>query len=319
MPFRLRTCIKTVGPARLDLTLLFFSRSVRADELLLSSVKFGTLSQSPAQVLANLTTALPAVIAAVHGGWDNVQSLGIKSSKSASLPIWSCRLGNDEGSRWHGLTLESLTLGAEDGGDSEDATEQTSAETLPTTKPAKAIEQPPVQGTRHKRVAEVSEPPSQKKLKKVPSEPTTMGPLTTPKLRKGSKVRMRIGVNSCYLTNQNQDEPPYKPNRCQEVFSLAGKGYVNDGRVETETTIGRKEKREVSEGACRNGKGEKNVQNSVSTMRYCTCIALSRPCSYFEYCTVVMFEGGVAMGVLARSLWKLCAKGDSWNAAYVRS
>jgi len=150
--------------------------------LLLSSVKFGTLSQSPAQVLANLTTALPAVIAAVHGGWDNVQSLGIKSSKSASLPIWSCKLGNDEGSRWHGLTLE-----AEDGEDSEDA-ELKSAETLPTTKPAKAIEQPLVQGTRHKRVAAVSEPPSQKKLKKVPSEPTTMGPLTTPKLRKGSKT-----------------------------------------------------------------------------------------------------------------------------------
>jgi ribosome biogenesis protein UTP30 len=71
-----------------------------------SSVKFGTLSQSPAQVLANLETALPAIIAAVRGGWDNVQSLNIKSTKSLSLPIWSCKLGSGEGARWHGLTLE---------------------------------------------------------------------------------------------------------------------------------------------------------------------------------------------------------------------
>jgi len=71
-----------------------------------TSVKFGTLSQTPAQVLANLETALPAIIAAVRGGWDNVQSLNIKSTKSTSLPIWSCRLGTGEGARWHGFTLE---------------------------------------------------------------------------------------------------------------------------------------------------------------------------------------------------------------------
>jgi ribosome biogenesis protein UTP30 len=69
-------------------------------------VKFGTLSQTPAQVLANLETALPAIIAAVRGGWDNVQNLNIKSTKSTSLPIWSCRLGTGEGARWHGFTLE---------------------------------------------------------------------------------------------------------------------------------------------------------------------------------------------------------------------
>ena len=165
-------------------SLLLLSESIRADEFVLSSVKFGTLSQSPAQVLANLETALPAVIAAVHGGWDNVQSLSIKTSKSTSLPIWSCKLGNDEGSRWHGLTLED-----EEGEDSED-NELTAEETPRTTKPAKATELPPVQGKKPKRAAEVSEPPTQKKPKKSPSEPTTMEPLTTPKSRKGSKVRM---------------------------------------------------------------------------------------------------------------------------------
>jgi ribosome biogenesis protein UTP30 len=35
-----------------------------------------------------------------------VQSLNIKSTKSLSLPIWSCKLGTGEGARWHGLTLE---------------------------------------------------------------------------------------------------------------------------------------------------------------------------------------------------------------------
>jgi len=35
-----------------------------------------------------------------------VQSLNIKSTKSLSLPIWSCKLGTGEGTRWHGLTLE---------------------------------------------------------------------------------------------------------------------------------------------------------------------------------------------------------------------
>jgi ribosome biogenesis protein UTP30 len=157
-----------------------------------TSVKFGTLSQSPDQVLANLKTALPAVIAVVQGGWDNVQSLGIKTSKSASLPIWSCKLGNDEGSRWHGLTLE-----AEEGEDGSEDDELTTAETPRTTKPARATERPPVQGEKQKRAAEVSEPPTQKKLKKSPSEPpTTLGPLTTPKLRKGSKAIPLTGLTS---------------------------------------------------------------------------------------------------------------------------
>ena len=35
-----------------------------------------------------------------------MQSLSIKSSKSASLPIWSCKLGSEEGGRWHSLALE---------------------------------------------------------------------------------------------------------------------------------------------------------------------------------------------------------------------
>ena len=112
-----------------------------------------------------------------------MQSLGIKTSKSASLPIWSCKLGNDEGSRWYGLTLEA---GEGDEGSEDD--ELTAAETSRTTKLSRATERPAVQGEKQKRAAEVSEPPTQKKLKKSRSEPpTTLGPL---KSRKGSKVHM---------------------------------------------------------------------------------------------------------------------------------
>jgi len=89
-----------------ELERAIFSTYMHQNRGTCTSVKFGTLSQSPAQVLANLETALPAIIAAVRGGWDNVQSLNIKSTKSLSLPIWSCKLGTGEGARWHGLTAE---------------------------------------------------------------------------------------------------------------------------------------------------------------------------------------------------------------------
>jgi len=98
------TCTKTAGPARAHPT--SFSCFLAQTNDPLSSVKFGTLSQTPAQVLVNLETALPAIIAAVRGGWDNVQSLSIKSTKSTSLPIWSCKLGTGEGARWRGSALE---------------------------------------------------------------------------------------------------------------------------------------------------------------------------------------------------------------------
>lgn len=70
-----------------------------------SSVKVGVLGQhSSAQLLQNLSTALPHVIKNIRENWDNVQSIHIKTSSSASLPIWTCRLDEEEGGRWDGLT-----------------------------------------------------------------------------------------------------------------------------------------------------------------------------------------------------------------------
>jgi ribosome biogenesis protein UTP30 len=67
------------------------------------SIKIAPVSFTPAQVLENLTTALPNVIKHIKGGWDNIQSLNIKTGTSVSLPIWSCELGSGEGGRWAGM------------------------------------------------------------------------------------------------------------------------------------------------------------------------------------------------------------------------
>ena len=70
-----------------------------------SSVKIGVLGQhSSVQLLQNLSTALPHIVKNIRENWDNVQSIHIKTSSSTSLPIWSCRLDEEEGGRWDGLT-----------------------------------------------------------------------------------------------------------------------------------------------------------------------------------------------------------------------
>ncbi|KAL6304415.1 ribosomal protein L1p/L10e family-domain-containing protein [Sparassis latifolia] len=71
------------------------------------SIKIGTLSQKPAHVLENLMIALPAVVKNIKGSWDNIQSFHIKTNSSASLPIWTCNLGSEEGSRWGGLIVST--------------------------------------------------------------------------------------------------------------------------------------------------------------------------------------------------------------------
>lgn len=71
------------------------------------SIKVGTLSQKPSQILANIKMALPAVGKNIYGGWENIQAFHIKTNSSVSLPIWSCNLDENEGGRWNGLTAVS--------------------------------------------------------------------------------------------------------------------------------------------------------------------------------------------------------------------
>ncbi|GFZ48947.1 hypothetical protein JCM24511_06696 [Saitozyma sp. JCM 24511] len=44
------------------------------------------------QTLENLLAAVPTAIAQIQGGWDNVLSIGIKTSTSVLLPVWSSPL-----------------------------------------------------------------------------------------------------------------------------------------------------------------------------------------------------------------------------------
>ncbi|KAJ3853587.1 ribosomal protein L1p/L10e family-domain-containing protein [Lentinula lateritia] len=77
--------------------------SIRGTSL---SIKVGRFSQPAAQVVANIKIALPAIAARVNGGWDNIQSFGLKTSNSVNLPIWSCSLDDTDSGRWAGLTAE---------------------------------------------------------------------------------------------------------------------------------------------------------------------------------------------------------------------
>ncbi|KAI0917548.1 hypothetical protein AcW1_007276 [Taiwanofungus camphoratus] len=140
-----------------------------------TSVKIGTLSQNPSQVLENLETALPAIVKNVKGEWDNIQSFHIKTNSSASLPIWSCNLGGEEGARWAGLTT-GATSEEESGGKSNDEDREMGTDEESNAKSAK--------GKGNKRAAE-EEP--EKPKKKARAGPIDAEAQATKDARKGKK------------------------------------------------------------------------------------------------------------------------------------
>ncbi|KAG8947393.1 hypothetical protein FRC03_001048 [Tulasnella sp. 419] len=94
-----------------------------------TSVKIGTISHSHAQLYANIQKVIPAIAKNIRGGWDNVQSLHIKTSTSTSLPIWTCDLGSEEGGRWEGMDIiEEENDEDEDGDENEDSEEDSEGE-----------------------------------------------------------------------------------------------------------------------------------------------------------------------------------------------
>ena len=85
--------------------------------ILFSSVKIAALTHTPLQVLNNIKRALPSIAKHIYGGWDNIQSISIKTNSSVSLPVWSCSLSATEGGRWDGLTaVPDVEMVSEDGG-----------------------------------------------------------------------------------------------------------------------------------------------------------------------------------------------------------
>ncbi|KAH9950647.1 ribosomal protein L1p/L10e family-domain-containing protein [Amylocystis lapponica] len=151
-----------------------------------TSVKVGTLSQTPAQVLENLKMALPAIVAHIKGAWDNVQSLHIKANSSASLPIWSCELGTSEGARWDGLVAEtdseSESADEEGGSESEMDVEEAAV------KEVAAKEE----GKGKKRVAEQE---AEKPKKKAKADTTSEPEVAVPSTGKVSKLAQKAKVS----------------------------------------------------------------------------------------------------------------------------
>ncbi|KAL5632670.1 hypothetical protein ACGC1H_005575 [Rhizoctonia solani] len=96
-----------------------------------TSIKIAPTTFTSSQVLDNLTTALPEIVKHIKGGWENVQSLHIKTSGSVALPIWSCDLE----SRWDGLGPAEKVSASED--NENDSEEEEEVEPAPATKEGK--------------------------------------------------------------------------------------------------------------------------------------------------------------------------------------
>lgn len=66
-----------------------------------SSIRLGALTHlSAAELTENLEASLPKIIGKhVKGGWENVQSIDIKTGSSVALPVWTSKLTD----RWVGM------------------------------------------------------------------------------------------------------------------------------------------------------------------------------------------------------------------------
>ncbi len=82
-----------------------------------SSIRIATPPHTtPEQTLANLLAAAPSAVALIQDGWENVLSVGIKTSSSVLLPIWSSELDGRFKVATHGKAGEEDVEMAEDGG-----------------------------------------------------------------------------------------------------------------------------------------------------------------------------------------------------------
>ncbi|ELU38134.1 ribosomal l1p/L10e family domain-containing protein [Rhizoctonia solani AG-1 IA] len=120
-----------------------------------TAIKIAPTTFTSSQVLENLTTALPEIVKRIQGGWENVQSLHIKTSGSVSLPIWSCDLSE----RWDGLgPVEEADAAASGESEGEEESEE-DEEPAPVVKEGKKRSAPtPPSATNANKKAKASEP-----------------------------------------------------------------------------------------------------------------------------------------------------------------
>ncbi|KAI0049417.1 ribosomal protein L1 [Auriscalpium vulgare] len=146
-----------------------------------TSIKIGTVSQTAVQILANLQTALPAIVKAIKGEWDNIQNLSIKTNSSVALPIWSCDLGADEGGRWDRMVVDE-----EAGNESDDESE---GEDVPEVPEPAAAKNMATTSKGKKRVAEGEGETPSKKAKAGEVEAASSKPVSVARTAAPSKVR----------------------------------------------------------------------------------------------------------------------------------
>ncbi|EJU03360.1 ribosomal protein L1 [Dacryopinax primogenitus] len=107
------------------------------------SIKLGTVSHTPEQIVANLTSALPAIVKHIEGEWENVLSLSLKTGRSTALPVWSCSVEERfsvpslDAARQEVLEKKALEKEKKEKGKKRKA-EETAAEEGGTKKPKKA-------------------------------------------------------------------------------------------------------------------------------------------------------------------------------------
>ncbi|KAK1224127.1 proteasome-interacting protein cic1 [Marasmius sp. AFHP31] len=200
------------------------------------SIKIGTLSQKPSQILANLKSAIPAVANHIKGGeagWENIQSIGIKTNNSVYLPIWSCTLDDAEGGRWAGLT-------AADEGDEDiemDGDEEASEDEppIPEKKPvAKVI----VEKGKKKRAAEDDDevaPETAKPKKKAKSQDSSTAPETAP-----AQPKKRKTAEVPEPTPAAVDAKPTKKRRKSDVTATPTAPVVSEATTEATASKSRK-------------------------------------------------------------------------------
>ncbi|KAI0630003.1 ribosomal protein L1p/L10e family-domain-containing protein, partial [Trametes polyzona] len=139
-----------------------------------TSVKIGTVSQKPAQVLENLQTALPEVVKHIKGGWDNVQSFFIKTNSSAALPIWQCDLSAEAGGRWEGLVAAASEDEDEEMDDAQESADDDDEE-MKVDKPSASSK-----SKGKKRAAEETEVEKEQPKKKAKAGAESSAPVPTP-------------------------------------------------------------------------------------------------------------------------------------------
>ncbi|KAL0065989.1 proteasome-interacting protein cic1 [Marasmius tenuissimus] len=205
------------------------------------SIKIGTLSQKPSQILANLKSAIPAVASHIKGGeagWENIQSLGIKTNSSVYLPIWSCALDDAEGGRWAGLTVADEGDGdIEMGGDEEESGDEPP---VPEKKPvAKAV----VEKGKKKRSAEDDDevaPETAKPKKKAKSQDSPTVPEAAP-----AQPKKRKTAEVPEPTPAAVDEKSSKKRRKSDFTATPTAPIVSEATTEVTTPKKSKKKADV--------------------------------------------------------------------------